>query len=666
MTASILFAAVSTVAGVLGAYRQIQGNDKAHADYTEPHDHILYRVMELDRRVDAEWVAAAKAGSAALATRQSLVRKAWIDSLGGFPAEKCPLNAKVTGVVKREGYRVEKVMFESRPNHHVTASVYVPENEKFSAPYPAVAVGCGHSSEGKMTFNYQRPGVIGARNGFVVIIYDPIDQGERCQRRGHKDLRRCPNPCGEHNRVGYRAMLLGWNTAQFRIYDGMRAIDYLCERKDVDASKIAVTGHSGGGTESAYIMALDPRVKAACPSGFITSMRELALLCGPQDAEQKFFGQIVNGVNHLGMLMLRAGKCAEMPLTTHSDFFPFMGATDTRDKAREAFSALGIGDSFDFVHASGPHLWPESSQQAEYLWFRKHLKGEKSVWKGYDPIRDQKQNVGFAYADNKTDCGLMGLKDRISSPTGCVIDLPGERTVYDLMRDELKRLDAKRETVSAATVAKLTGIRRGLTADSLYRRDFSITNAKASAVSVYRNDDGLVIPLYVFRPQTKSSELPLMIVSSETDSTKLSGKVEAELAKGRAVAVAELRLFGRGAKFSKRNFYGNRDPDEMVAAMMEWLGESMIARRAEDLELATKAAAELLGYDGKFALFAEGRAAIPAAHVYFLGKDRFASITVERAPLSWRKLFEDDDLAYRFADVIHGALRAYDWVDLLH
>lgn len=665
MTTTILAAALG-VADVLGGYRQLQGNDREHGAYTEVHDAVMNRVMERDRAVDAEWQEAAR-DAAVFKRKQSATRQAWIDSMGGFP-ERCPLNVKVTGVFHRDGYRVEKTMFESRPNHHVTATVYVPENAKFKAPYPAVAVACGHSFEGKMTRNYQRPGVIGARNGFVVAIYDPIDQGERHQRRD-KYWRTSTTVTG-HNNVGYRAMLLGWNCGQFRVWDGMRTIDMLCARPDVDGTRIAVTGHSGGGTESSYLMALDDRVAAACPSGFITSMRELAYLCGPQDAEQKFFGQLAYGLNHLGILMLRADRCAEMPLTTHADFFPFMGATDTRDCARRAFASLGRSDAFDFIHASGPHLWPESSQQAEFRWFRKWLKGE-DAWHGYDAVEAQKINFGFSYDDPAVDFGAFREKDNLVTATGHVVDLPGERTVYDIMRDEASRCARSRGTLDAATVGRVAGIAvDGLGHEVLDRCETDLGTAKAVVSTLYRAD-GTPLTLYVFKPGKAVDVDPLLLVSDTLQSSNLASRVEAALAEGRAVAVAELRAFGRTGRDVRRHgetrdgrFYGCPSSDEMTATMMEWLGESMVGKRAEDLLVAAEAAGGEIGGGRLFALEAVGRAAVPAAHAYFVGRRRFASFATRNAPPSWGELLKNELLPYRFADVVHGAYRHYDWTDL--
>ena len=71
-----------------------------------------------------------------------------------------------------------------------------------------------------------------------------------------------------------KELLLGWNTAQFRIWDGVRALDYLVSRSDVDARRVGVLGLSGGGTLSAYLNALENRFCAAAPAGFLSTIRD--------------------------------------------------------------------------------------------------------------------------------------------------------------------------------------------------------------------------------------------------------------------------------------------------------------------------------------------------------------------------------------------------------
>ncbi|MEZ6086741.1 MAG: hypothetical protein R3C05_01660 [Pirellulaceae bacterium] len=100
-------------------------------------------------------------------------RRFFIDQLGGLP-QRTPLNPRMVGKLEGEGYRVENLLFESRPGHHVTANLYLPESE---GPHPAVIVPCGHSHNGKAAGGYQRICILLARHGMAALCYDPIGQG---------------------------------------------------------------------------------------------------------------------------------------------------------------------------------------------------------------------------------------------------------------------------------------------------------------------------------------------------------------------------------------------------------------------------------------------------------------------------------------------------------
>ncbi len=226
-----------------------------------------------------------------VAKRQKAMRSFLLRSLGDLP-DRTPLNPKVVGTLTRPGYRVDKVIFESRPNHHVTANLYLPEGKP---PFPGVLLPCGHSDNGKAYEDYQRVSILLAKNGMAVLCYDPIGQGERFQlldSQGKPVVRGTT----EHTMEGIGALLVGRQLASYRIWDGCRALDYLASRPEVDPDRLGCTGNSGGGTLTAYLMALDDRIKVAAPSCFITSLERLFATIGPQDAEQNITGDVAAGI----------------------------------------------------------------------------------------------------------------------------------------------------------------------------------------------------------------------------------------------------------------------------------------------------------------------------------------------------------------------------------
>jgi len=219
----------------------------------------------------------------AIALYQERLKRKFVEALGGFPV-RSPLNSRIMGVVKRKGYRVEKVIFESQPKHFVTGLMFVPESQAYRPPYPGVLIPCGHSSNGKANEFYQRQGAALALRGMAALIFDPIDQGERAQ---YLDAKNKAPIWGvrAHTMVGVASILLGRNTARYEIWDGMRAIDFLQSHPSVDGERIGCTGNSGGGTQTSYLMALDDRITVAAPSCYLTHFHELMHTIGYQFAE---------------------------------------------------------------------------------------------------------------------------------------------------------------------------------------------------------------------------------------------------------------------------------------------------------------------------------------------------------------------------------------------
>ena len=176
--------------------------------------------------------------------RTQYVRKKVLDLMGGLPEYSGPLNAQRTGRIDRDGYAIEKVIFESLPRFFVTANLYRPVA---SGRHPGILMPVGHLESGKAAL--QQMAANFARKGFVVLTYDPIGQGERLQAYdGRLGASLIGQATEQHLLAGARAELIGESFARYRVWDAKRALDYLTSRAEVDADRIGVTGCSGGGT----------------------------------------------------------------------------------------------------------------------------------------------------------------------------------------------------------------------------------------------------------------------------------------------------------------------------------------------------------------------------------------------------------------------------------
>ena len=614
------------------------------------HDMTMNAVAERDLAADAAWE---RLGAPAeiVAYREKL-RDGMIAAVGGFP-ERTPLNAQTVETVKRDGYTIEKVLFESRPRHYVTALVFVPDAH-VAQKCPGVLVTCGHDLNGKGAQGNQRACVVLAKSGFVTIIYDPIDQGERKQLPESKLM-----SVSGHVNAGLRAHLLGWGAAQFRIWDGIRALDLLASRPDVDATRLGVTGMSGGGTLSSYLNAVDWRYKAACPMGFLTTMRALGDRCGPQDSEQIIHGQLAFGLNHLSLMLMNGGS-ALCPGFTFGDFFPYFGSMESFRKACAFREREGRGGMIDRFECAGPHGWYESEKQALALWFRRHLAGDEKAWPP-DMAALRRIDIGFDYAN--VDSGLAGTPEGDVLGGKGVMSVPGARSVYDIMKDELTRLEGARGPVTREAVRKVAGIRPAAecAATACAEREEAAGGVKVKSV-VLEMRDGMRVPVMAFIPSAPKSG-PVLIVGDAARKGH-AGLVRKLLAEGRAVGIAELRGFGESKPLARNTYWASRGSDQEIAAFLSWMGESLLARRAEDLLAASEWFSGAVG-GAKASLHAEGGAVTAAAHAYFLERERFASFESERAPESWTELVRDPSLVPKFSDLVHGGLKVYDWKELI-
>src|SRR5690606_8305586 len=149
----------------------------------------------------------------------------------------------------------------------------------------------------------------------------------------------------EHSFPGAQAFITGSSQAKYMTWDGIRTVDYLLSRDDVDPSRIGITGGSGGGTQSAYIAAFDDRIYAAAPGNYITNFSRLLQSIGPQDAEQNLPNGIKMGIDHADLLSVRAPKPALIYATTR-DFFSIAGTWETYREVKGQYTVLGNAETF--------------------------------------------------------------------------------------------------------------------------------------------------------------------------------------------------------------------------------------------------------------------------------------------------------------------------------
>lgn len=344
----------------------------------------------------------------AVADRATTARELFTASIGGLPNEKTPLEPEVTGTLKRDGYNIEKVVFQSLPGFHVTTNLYLPKERDVDNEIPGVLFFCGHASVGKAATVYQQACIDLVSQGFAVLAVDPVGQGERHQFYDPETGQNPRENTIEHSYLGHQCQLIGTNLARYFVWDCIRAFDYLASRPEVDQSRIGAMGNSGGGMQTGYLMLADDRLAAAVPCCFITSKEDYMKTGQAQDGEQILWRAIERGPRYDDFLTGFAPRPVQIG-AAQSDFLCIEGAHRTVARAERVYRQYDAVDKINLVISPETHGLSPTLRQAAVNWFRSHLKGRAPDFETEDPDVEVPENlhclsngeVNAAYSDER-------------------------------------------------------------------------------------------------------------------------------------------------------------------------------------------------------------------------------------------------------------------------
>jgi hypothetical protein len=568
--------------------------------------------------------------------RREAARAALLAGIGGLPPMDTPLSARTTGEVRGDGFRIEKVLFQSRPGHYVTALLYLPD-QRPAERSGAVLFLCGHHNVGKVVDEYQSVCQTLARAGLIVLAQDPIGQGERFSY--DEPGQSGPGAVGvgvlEHDYAGAQCRLLGDGLARYMLHDAMRGIDYLCSRPEVDPARIGVTGNSGGGTQTSLVMLVDRRVAAAAPATFIMSRESYQRTGQAQDAEQIWPGFTAGGFDHEDILLALAPKPVQVMAVTW-DFFPIEGTRRTVERARRVWGIWGRGDDLRLTEDDSIHAYTPKLARTAAEFFAQHLLGRARVtWDNFSPRPFPAEQL------------------RVTQSGQVKADFPAARLVHDETADRLRAAEAaraalpraeRRERARAWVQAQLA--REGDAVAVNPRRivqDRTLGNFRVDVAYWFGHRDvnnfGILI-----RPTTPSAgPRPVTVAVWEDGTAAISRHAEwiaAECGRGRAVLVVSLSGMGTLKPDAINSYplaagYGTW---HKLSDDLQWLGDSMVAWRSREalrtLEV-VRTWPELSTEDIRF--YGEGRIGVHA---------RLAALAAPRELLcEWTQPF-------RFADLV--------------
>lgn len=328
-------------------------------------EYFVHRVREIEQRAEKRRAVLRTKKDAETYIRD--VRKKFMDCFGPWP-EKTPLNPAVIDILERNTYTIEKVTFESRPDFVVTANLYLPKNKPVALPGIVGTVGHGRTSKAYGDEQSFAQGLVS--KGYVVLLFDPIGQGERIQSVSEDLKPRHGIGTDEHIYAGNQLFLTGESISTWFAWDAIRALDYLLSRKEVDPRHIGVTGNSGGGMQTAFLCAIEPRFTMAAPCCWVTSFRRNLENEEPADTEQCLPGVLAAGLDQSDFIACMAPKPVIL-LSQEKDFFDTRGTAEAYARLKELYRLLGKEENIQLFTDSGYHAYSKANRQAMYAFFNK-------------------------------------------------------------------------------------------------------------------------------------------------------------------------------------------------------------------------------------------------------------------------------------------------------
>jgi dienelactone hydrolase len=334
--------------------------------------------------------------------RRAQVREELFEMLGLSPRpEQTDLKATITGRVEHAEFTVENLHFQSLPGLYVTANLYVPKN--LTARAPAILYACGHAEvkDGKTSLGnktgYQHHGAWFARHGYVCLMIDTIQLGELAGV--HHGTRR-------FGQFWWNSR--GYTPAGVEAWNGLRALDYLQSRPEVDPEKIGMTGRSGGGAYTWFTAALDDRIKVAVPVAGITDLHNHVV-----DGVVKGHCDCMFMVNtyrwdYAKLAALLAPRPLLLANSDKDTIFPLDGVLRVHGELARLYALHKASDKLGLLITEGPHKDTQDLQVPAFRWFNRWLKNAPdplirvAAEKLFDPKQLRVFPVGAHPADERT------------------------------------------------------------------------------------------------------------------------------------------------------------------------------------------------------------------------------------------------------------------------
>ena len=572
-----------------------------------------------------------------------------------------PLNAKITEVIDCGDYRIEKVIFESQPNHHVSGNLYIPTFKK--GPFPAVLEVCGHSVNGKARDTYQSVAILLALNGFAAFVIDNYGQGEMFQIRDDNGHLITLSGTVNHTQMDIGCMLTGSDILTFQILNNIRAIDYLCSRPEVDKERIGVTGNSGGGTQTLFLMGLDPRIKVAAPSCGMQTRERMFTLNGPADGCQHLPGEGMKMLEYSDYIILSSPKPVLVLAGETDHFFDINAVSKTIREAKWFYKESGNLDKLDIFTVDDGHGYHKGLREAAVWWFKKWLLNDDNtvvepvltIQKDEDLQVTSSGQVLNEYKKGKSITAInVETAKNFKKQRKHFWKKNSPETCLSKVKELLNYKDKDDESIIKST-----------TQGEIDEKVFKVKKI------VITGRDGFPLPALLYIPKTGGNSFPAVIYTDSRGKHQLAedrSRFSEMLQGDKIVLTVDLRGYGETMD----------DPGELRRSWRDWnnehriaftsfhIGKPIIGQRVQDIIDALDYLCGIPEVDDKnVTLIGDGQAGLVALHAAAIDA-RVSDVKVVNSVLSWTDIIMEPLAKHHLSNIVPGAMKYYDLSDLVN
>lgn len=600
---------------------------------------------------DRRWEEAVK-DEASLEAYLKECRSAYLGILGTLP-DRTPLKDFCTGVVRRNDFSVEKIVFQSEPGRYVTGLLFIPSNASKKHKVPVVLHMCGHTNEGKLT--YSPTGEFLAENGIACFVIDPVSQGERVQLLGSDNKSLTRGPTTEHGLLSMGCYLVGRPLAARILWDNSRALDYLQTRPEIDMNHVGAVGTSGAGTQTMLLSAFDSRVSAAVVSSAVA----YGFAGTGGDGCSILPGIAARRLSLTDIVMLHAPKPL-MFLNGVKDYISISEGRTAYSQLKKGYDMLGSPDNVQMKEVPGNHdYYVKEKQEALVAFFLDKLCGVSGCgWSFpvelpvFSPEEFNCTATGQVLSEYKDAVSIMEENRRMMD------GLAGSRESFISLKKEARRAKM-RELLGVNVPGTEVGVT--ITEEASYGKyDFK-------AFRLYREGE-MPVPCALILPRETDPSLPMEIWLYEGGKNALlSSRRHIDLAiKGKVpVLLADLRGFGETeAPFFIKGNYKSWNKDYAYVSPSLLLGRSVLGQRVTDLlTVLDFCTSDDVLSSWKVKVRADGELSTVAAHAAYIDS-RIKDTRLMRNVRHWELYLNPMQLDLG-PDIVPGVLALYDFPDLI-